>query len=87
MTAVRPGDIEGLLRRGPEPRILVVLVYGPDTGLVAERAAKLVKGMGADPDDPFAMVKLDGDTLASDPGRIFRSPGATGFRSGTPGGQ
>lgn len=83
MTAVRPGDIEGLLRRGPEPRILVVLVYGPDTGLVAERATRLVKGMGADPDDPFALVKLDGDTLASDPGRLVDEAGTIGLFGGS----
>lgn len=83
MTAVRPGDIEGLLRRGPDPRILLVLVYGPDVGLVAERSARLVKGMAADPDDPFALVKLDGDTLSSDPGRLVDEAGTIGLFGGS----
>ncbi|GLS46063.1 DNA polymerase III subunit delta [Methylobacterium brachythecii] len=83
MTAVRPGDIEGLLRRGPDPRILLVLVYGPDIGLVADRAARLVKGMASDPDDPFALVKLDGDALASDPGRLVDEAGTIGLFGGS----
>ncbi|GEP08948.1 DNA polymerase III subunit delta [Methylobacterium gnaphalii] len=83
MTAVRPGEIEGLLRRGPDPRILLVLVYGPDIGLVADRSARLVKGMTADPDDPFALVKLDGDALASDPGRLVDEAGTIGLFGGS----
>ena len=38
MTAVKAGDVDGLIRRGPDPRIAILLVYGPDTGLVFTRA-------------------------------------------------
>ncbi|MFE1597556.1 DNA polymerase III subunit delta [Methylobacterium sp. ID0610] len=82
MTAVRPGDIEGLLRRGPDPRIAVILVYGPDTGLVAERARRLAESAVPDPSDPFALVKLDGDTLAGDPGRLVDEAGTVGLFGG-----
>ncbi|MEW5424561.1 DNA polymerase III subunit delta [Amorphus sp. 3PC139-8] len=47
----------------------VVLVYGPDHGLASERAADLVKRASAD-GDPFGVVRLDGDSLSSDPGRL-----------------
>src|SRR5262249_61870785 len=41
-----------------------------DAGLVSARVDGIVKASVDDPDDPFALVKLDGDTLASDPARL-----------------
>lgn len=82
MTAVKAGEVEGLLRRGPDPRIAVILVYGPDTGLVAERARLLAEKAVDDPADPFALVKLDGDALASDPGRLVDEAGTVGLFGG-----
>ena len=82
MTAVRAGDVEGLIRRGPDPRIPVILVYGPDTGLVAERAKRLAEGFVPDPADPFALVRIDGDALASDPGRLCDEAGTVGLFGG-----
>ncbi len=58
MTAVKAGDVEGLIRRGPDPRVPVILIYGPDTGLVADRAARLIARIVPDPDDPFALIRL-----------------------------
>jgi DNA polymerase-3 subunit delta len=46
------------------------LVFGPDAGLVSERVEAIVRASVDDPGDPFAMVRLDGDTLASDPARL-----------------
>jgi len=79
LTAVKAGEIEGLIRRGPDPRIPVILVYGPDTGLVTERARKLAEDFVTDPADPFALVRIDGDTLASDPGRLCDEAGTMGL--------
>ncbi|MDR7035469.1 DNA polymerase-3 subunit delta [Methylobacterium sp. BE186] len=79
MTAVKAVDVEGLIRRGPDPKIPVILVYGPDTGLVGERAKRLAEAAVADPDDPFALVKIDGDVLASDPGRLIDEAGTVGL--------
>ncbi|MEA1831165.1 DNA polymerase III subunit delta [Methylobacterium durans] len=79
MTAVKASDVEGLIRRGPDPKVPVILVYGPDTGLVGERAKRLAEGAVADPDDPFALVKIDGDALASDPGRLIDEAGTVGL--------
>jgi DNA polymerase III subunit delta len=70
VTAVKAGEVEGLLRRGPDPRIALLLVYGPDAGLVGERARKLAEGAVDDPADPFQLVRLEGDAVASDPGRL-----------------
>ena len=82
MTAVKAGEIEGLIRRGPDPRIPVLLVYGPDTGLVTERARKLAEDFVTDPADPFALVRIDGDALASDPGRLCDEAGTMGLFGG-----
>lgn len=82
MTTVKAGEIEGLIRRGPDPRIPVILVYGPDTGLVTERARKLAEDFVTDPADPFALVRIDGDALASDPGRLCDEAGTMGLFGG-----
>lgn len=83
MSAVKAGDVEALIRRGPDPRIVLVLVYGPDTGLVADRAARLVKSFAGNEDDPFALVRLDGDAVASDPGRLVDEAGTVGLFGGS----
>jgi len=82
VTAVKAGEIEGLIRRGPDPRIPVILVFGPDTGLVTERARKLAEDFVDDPADPFALVRIDGDALAADPGRLCDEAGTMGLFGG-----
>jgi DNA polymerase-3 subunit delta len=69
MVALKPGEIEAFVAR-PDPSRSVVLVFGPDAGLVSERVDAIVRASVDDPGDPFALVRLDGDTLASDPGRL-----------------
>ncbi len=82
MTAVKAGDVEGLLRRGLAPAIGLALVYGPDAGLVAERARRLAESFLPDPGDPFALVRLDGDALAAEPGRLAEEAGTFGLFGG-----
>ncbi len=48
----------------------IFLIYGPDRGLVSERATKLAKASGTDLTDPFSTIILDVDEAASDPSRI-----------------
>src|SRR5262245_44327780 len=69
MVALKTGDIDSFVAR-PDPSRAVVLVFGPDAGLVSERVDALVKASVDDPADPFALVRLDGDTVASDPARL-----------------
>lgn len=63
-------EVEGWLAR-PDRAIRIVLVYGPDRGLVAERARKFALTTGIALDDPFAVVRLDAGDVESDPGRLF----------------
>lgn len=54
----------------PDPRIRMILLYGPDHGLVLERARQFAGAIGIPPDDPFATVKLDASEIAGNPGRL-----------------
>ena len=47
-----------------------MLVCGPDAGLVHERAEKIINASVDDPNDPFALVRIEGDALAAEPSRL-----------------
>lgn len=81
MTAVAARDVDAYVAR-PNPRHTVILVYGPDLGLVREHARALLKAGGADLSDPFSTVTLEGDLLASDPGRLADEARAIGLFGG-----
>ena len=69
MTAVKAADVDAFVAR-PDPKRPVVLVFGPDSGLVSERANALVKAAVDDVNDPFALARLDGEDLAAEPTRL-----------------
>ena len=69
MVALRGKDIDSFLGR-PDPGRPIILLYGPDAGLVRERADALLASAVDDPNDPFSMVRLDGDELAAEPSRL-----------------
>jgi len=54
----------------PEPAFRLVLIYGPDRGLVSERARAFAKKTGLPLDDPFAVVRLEANELDQQPGRL-----------------
>src|SRR5256714_10964864 len=70
MVALKSSEIESFIAR-PDPARAIVLVFGPDAGLVSERANTIIRASVDDPADPFALVRLDGDALASDPARLI----------------
>lgn len=67
MVALKGSDIDRFLAR---PQQSIVLVFGPDAGLVRERAEALVRMSVDDPKDPFQLARLEGDDLASEPSRL-----------------
>lgn len=69
MVALRGKDIDSFLVR-PDPGRPIILLYGPDAGLVRERADALMASAVDDPNDPFSLVRLDGDELAAEPSRL-----------------
>ncbi|NQV84503.1 MAG: DNA polymerase III subunit delta [Rhodospirillales bacterium] len=53
--------------RQPGPEIAAVLLFGPEQGLVHERALTLAKTIVEDLSDPFRVVELSGAALKADP--------------------
>ena len=70
MAALKSGEIDGFLNK-PDPRYPIILVYGPDLGLVHERARLLAHRSVTDPEDPFQLIKMDGEALNNDPQRLI----------------
>src|SRR6516164_9522059 len=54
----------------PDPAIRAVLLYGPDAGLIRERADTLARGVCPDLKDPFRVADLMAAALAADPARL-----------------
>src|SRR5947207_73007 len=69
MVALRASEVDAFVAR-PDPSRPIVLVFGPDAGLVRERAAAIVAASVDNPDDPFSLARLDGDDLSADPLRL-----------------
>jgi DNA polymerase-3 subunit delta len=69
-----------LKRRARDHRIF--LVYGPDRGLVSERAGELAAISGVKLDDPFSYMRMEASEISSDPGRLFDEANTTGLFGG-----
>jgi len=78
---VAPRQIAGLLR-APDPGLRAVLLYGPDEGLVRERAAALVRSVAEDPDDPFRVAEIEPAVLRADPARLADEAAALSLTGG-----
>jgi len=68
--------------RAPDPAVRAVLVYGPDAGLVRERAETLARGVVADLSDPFLVSDLSGDAVTGDPARLHDEAAALALTGG-----
>jgi DNA polymerase III subunit delta len=69
MAQKKAHEVDGWLGR-PDPGARVVLIYGPDRGLVSERAKRFAAATGLPLDDPFSVVKLSAGVLDAEPGRL-----------------
>jgi len=69
MVAYKASGVARFLK-SPDPKCRAALVYGPDAGLVSERAAALAKtfadGLGTDAE----IIRLDDRDFAEEPGRL-----------------
>lgn len=70
MTAIKASDVDRFIAR-PDPGQPVVLVYGPDAGLVRERVDALVRASVDDPNDPFALARIEAEELGANPARLI----------------
>jgi len=62
---IAPGKIDQFVAK-PGSALRAVLVYGPDAGLVRERADALMRTAVPDLGDPFLVAELSGDAVARD---------------------
>ena len=69
MTAIKASDVDRFIAK-PDPAQPIVLVFGPDAGLVRERVDALIRATVDDPNDPFALARIEGDELAGNPARL-----------------
>jgi DNA polymerase-3 subunit delta len=66
----------------PAADVRAVLLYGPDAGLVRERADGLVSGVAGDVGDPFRVAELSSDEIAKEPARLFDEAAAIAMTGG-----
>jgi DNA polymerase-3 subunit delta len=81
MAEIKSHEFERFLEKDAELYRFYV-IYGPDRGLVSERAAQLAKRSGVSLDDPFALLKLDVSDLQGDPGRLLDEVNSLGLFGG-----
>lgn len=66
----------------PDPAKRVILVYGPDAGLVSERVRQIGLHTVPDLDDPFRTAHLAAASLAEDPARLYDEMAAQALGGG-----
>ncbi len=69
MVAIKSAEADRFIARDA-PGFALFLLFGPDTGLVSERARRLLALLVDDPGDPFQLVRLKADDLADDAPRL-----------------
>jgi DNA polymerase-3 subunit delta len=69
MVALKGSEVDAFVAR-PDASRRIVLVFGPDAGLVRERVEALVRGAVDDPNDPFSLSRIEGDVLSDEPSRL-----------------
>lgn len=62
-------NIDSFIKK-PDPAARVVLIYGPDNGLMRERSQKIALTIVKDLNDPFNVAALSTDILIDDPARL-----------------
>lgn len=78
---ISPRDIDARIAK-PDPALKGYLIFGPDRGLVHERANALAKSVLDDPDDPFALTQLTEEDLKADPAALADAMAAMSLTGG-----
>ena len=81
MSEIKSHEFDAFLQR-PLGDHRLFLVYGPDRGLVSERAAQIAGRSGVDLTDPFSLIRLDGSDLQQNPGRLLDEVNTIGLFGG-----
>lgn len=78
---IAPRD-QGRFLQSAETKVAAVLFYGPDQGLVRERALELVTRVTGDAADPFRVAELTATQLKEDPARLADEAAALSLSGG-----
>lgn len=81
MTSLKGKAIDAFVAKR-DPRIAAILVYGPDLGLVRERADAIARQVCSDFKDPFNYIELTDADLKSDPSRLADEAAALSMMGG-----
>lgn len=81
MAQIKAHEFDAMVKR-PELPYRAFLVYGPDYGLVSERAVHLSKKIDVDLADEFATIRLESASVSADPARLADEAGAIGLFGG-----
>jgi DNA polymerase-3 subunit delta len=68
--------------KNPGAQLLAILIYGPDSGLVRQRAQELARSVVPDLADPFRVFETTADALLSDPARLRDEAAAIALTGG-----
>lgn len=69
MAQKKAHEVDSFISR-PTGSFPVVLLYGPDKGLVSERALRYARATKLPLDDPFAVIRMEADEIDADPSRL-----------------
>jgi len=69
MAQKKANEVDSFLAR-PTSSFPVVLLYGPDKGLVSERARRFAEASKLPLDDPFAVIRMEADDIEADPAKL-----------------
>ena len=78
---IAPRQVDEFLNR-PNAAVAAVLIYGPDLGLVRERADQLIRNVVEDINDPFLISSLNGPALRQDSTALVDNAAALSFSQG-----
>ncbi len=78
---IRASEIQAFLC-APDAGCRAALIYGPDAGLVLERADALCRSIVPDPSDPFRVAEFGAQVLRDDPARLADEAAALALTGG-----
>jgi DNA polymerase-3 subunit delta len=78
---IPPRNIENFIKK-PDPSARIILIYGPDSGLVKERAKTIGLTIVSDLNDPFNTAKFTASQLLEDSARLNDEANAISMMGG-----
>jgi len=78
---IQAGRADGFARK-PDAAVRAVLLYGPDSGLVRERAEAMIKAVAGAIDDPFRTREISATELRDDPALLSDEANAMSLMGG-----